>query len=41
MVAYYWGVKLARFCKELEYIDCQEFNHQYGKILRSAKGYEC
>lgn len=41
MLAYYWGVKLAKFVKELELIEPKEFPNGYGKIIRKPAGYEC
>lgn len=32
IIAYFWGVKLAKFTKELELIDADEFPNGYGEI---------
>jgi hypothetical protein len=32
IIAYFWGVKLAKFAKELELIDANDFPNGYGPI---------
>lgn len=41
VIAYYWGVKLAKFTKELELIDSKDFPNGYGEILSTKEGFEC
>jgi hypothetical protein len=42
MIAYFWGIKLAKFTKELELIKSEdEFPNGFGLILRKENGYEC
>jgi hypothetical protein len=35
IIAYFWGIKLAKFTKELELIDSKEFPNGYGPILNT------
>lgn len=32
IIAYFWGVKLAKFIKELELVDTEDFPNGYGAI---------
>ncbi|CAD8137067.1 unnamed protein product [Paramecium octaurelia] len=42
MIAYFWGIKLAKFTKELELINSDdEFPNGFGDIIRKENGYEC
>ena len=41
IIAYFWGVKLAKFVKELELIDSGDFKDGYGAIGASQEGFRC
>lgn len=41
MISYFWGVKLAKFTKELELILPEEFPNGYGPIICTETGFAC
>lgn len=41
IIAYFWGVKLAKFTKELELLDSNDFPNGYGVIAASPDGFRC
>lgn len=42
MISYYWGIKLAKFSKELELINSDEdFPNGFGDIMHREGVYEC
>jgi hypothetical protein len=41
IIAYFWGVKLSKFTKELELIDSTDFPNGYGPIVSNEDGFEC
>ena len=41
IIAYFWGVKLAKFTKELELLDSNDFQNGYGVITANPEGFMC